>query len=494
MAEPDTTGVPTAVEVKAPLRELSCVTLPTFSEASALVSCRYSCLVVETHQRHIALSPKYLKRKRSGIQEQLNSELLKYNEGLEGVPVAYDNIKLVGELGDIYDDLGHIHINIEADFVIFRPKFSQKLVGVVNKVAPSHIGCLVHGCFNASIPKPPKMSMEIWQHIGVKIDDQMEFEVSRLDSDAVGVFCIRGRLDKRIEAKAFEKSNEANAEQNVEDDSSEAANVPEAVNVETELETNVDSQQKTKKKSKKRKFQDNISQENELGLENVSREVESSGETTTLNSNVENSNGLMEETPKKKRKREKHKDVLSQNREFDSGRPADGDTASVAETNMLDTQNLILLTEAKQRKSKKKKHQDILDQKLNSSFPNGMAEDAGFPDCSLLDESGLEVSDRSPDQRKKKHKNSSLVQDPANNLVNSDFSEVPAAENLPNAQVMSKVKRPKKKHQKNASLESDFGNYQGIDQSRKAAKRTFSEDHERSLTPSEPKAKKKRKE
>lgn len=47
---------------------------------------------------------------------------------LLGVPIAYDNIRVVGELGDIYDDQGHIHLNIEADFVIFCPKPGQKLM------------------------------------------------------------------------------------------------------------------------------------------------------------------------------------------------------------------------------------------------------------------------------------------------------------------------------------------------------------------------------
>lgn len=47
---------------------------------------------------------------------------------LQGVPVAYDNIKVVGELGDIYDDQGFIHLNIEADFIIFSPKKGKKLV------------------------------------------------------------------------------------------------------------------------------------------------------------------------------------------------------------------------------------------------------------------------------------------------------------------------------------------------------------------------------
>ncbi|NXM52698.1 RPA43 polymerase, partial [Illadopsis cleaveri] len=152
--------------------------------------------VAAPHRRHVALPPRFLGRKRSGIRAQLDAELLRYSESLQGVPVAYDNIKVVGELGDIYDDQGFIHLNIEADFIIFSPKKGKKLVGVINKVAPTHIGCLIHGCFNASIPKPEQMSIVQWQELGLKIGDELKFQVLHLDSDTAGVFFIRGGLTK----------------------------------------------------------------------------------------------------------------------------------------------------------------------------------------------------------------------------------------------------------------------------------------------------------
>ncbi|XP_068261498.1 DNA-directed RNA polymerase I subunit RPA43 [Nyctibius grandis] len=175
---------------------LPAAAVPSFAVACGLVWRRYSCLVVAPHRRHVALAPRYLGRKRTGIRAQLDAELLRYSESFQGVPVAYDNIKVVGELGDIYDDQGFIHLNIEADFVIFSPKKGKKLVGVINKVAPSHIGCLIHGCFNASIPKPEHMSIVQWQELGLKIGDELKFQVLHLDSDAAGVFFIRGGLTK----------------------------------------------------------------------------------------------------------------------------------------------------------------------------------------------------------------------------------------------------------------------------------------------------------
>ncbi|NXC38332.1 RPA43 polymerase, partial [Penelope pileata] len=177
-------------------RPLPAAELPSFATALGLVGRRYSCLVAAPHRRHVALAPRYLGRKRTGIRAQLDAELLRYSESLQGVPVAYDNVRVVGELGDIHDDQGFIHLNVEADFVIFSPKKGKNMVGIINKVAPSHIGCLIHGCFNASIPKPEQMSPVEWQELGFKIGDELKFQVLHLDSDAAGVFFIRGGLTK----------------------------------------------------------------------------------------------------------------------------------------------------------------------------------------------------------------------------------------------------------------------------------------------------------
>nr|XP_058140740.1 DNA-directed RNA polymerase I subunit RPA43-like [Dasypus novemcinctus] len=122
--------------------------------------------------------------------------------------IAYD-IKVVGELGDIYDDQGHIHLNIEADFVIFSPEPGQKRMGTVNKLSSSHIGCLIQGCFNASTPKPEQMLAEQWQILEINVGDKLEFEIFHLDSDAAGVFCIWRKLNiTSLQSKCSKLSKE----------------------------------------------------------------------------------------------------------------------------------------------------------------------------------------------------------------------------------------------------------------------------------------------
>uniref|UniRef100_A0A8C2YRS3 DNA-directed RNA polymerase subunit n=1 Tax=Chinchilla lanigera TaxID=34839 RepID=A0A8C2YRS3_CHILA len=264
-----------------PAGVLPCLELPTYAAACALVNSRYSCLVAGPHRRHLALSPRYLNRKRTGIREQLDAELLRYSESLLGVPIAYDNIKVVGELGDIYDDQGHIHLNIEADFVVFCPEPGQKLMGIVNKVSSSHIGCLVHGCFNASIPKPEQMSAEQWHTVEINVGDELEFEVFRLDSDAAGVFCIRGKLNiTSLQSKSFEISEEV---------------------AETVTEEAVDILPKKKKKKKKAPETDEVDGSiTELAdLVDVTPQDEAD---LQISNNV---NNLCEEEPKKKKKKKK---------------------------------------------------------------------------------------------------------------------------------------------------------------------------------------------
>ncbi|KAA0709944.1 DNA-directed RNA polymerase I subunit RPA43 [Triplophysa tibetana] len=216
--------------------------IPSFAEAVTLLSSRYSCLVLDTHRRHVLLPPAYLRKKRSGLQEEFDSELLKFSRSLKGVPMAYDNIKIVGQHGDIYDDQGFIHLNVEASFVIFKPKKGSKLVGVINKIAVGHLGCLVHGCFNACVVKPNHLTPEQWRDCGLRAGESVEFEVFQLDSDCAGVLIIRGRLEKsRVqELLAQEQQTEA------------STNLP-AEPENTEDTTDSPKHKKKKKKDKREK-------------------------------------------------------------------------------------------------------------------------------------------------------------------------------------------------------------------------------------------------
>eukprot|EP00062_Callorhinchus_milii_P014351 gi/632963443/ref/XP_007897888.1/ PREDICTED: DNA-directed RNA polymerase I subunit RPA43 [Callorhinchus milii] len=265
----------------------------SFAQARALLHSPYSCLVLDTRRRHLALSPMYLQRKRTGIERQLRTELLRFSESFQGVPIAYDEVKLVGELGSIYDEQGYIHVNIEANFVIFKPEKGQKLVGVVNKVAPSHLGCVVHGCFNASIPKPYHEN-GTWPGFEVKVGNNLQFEVVHLDADVVGVLCIRGKLDP----------NSVQAEYNVESEKTLENN-----SNETPLENgnNHTADQTPGKKKKKKKKKHKRKNDEEFSTQDTPEEASETVELmdlSLLEDGVHKTNGKKSKKKKKKRAKE----------------------------------------------------------------------------------------------------------------------------------------------------------------------------------------------
>ncbi|KAK9526958.1 hypothetical protein VZT92_015628 [Zoarces viviparus] len=268
--------------------------VPSFAAASELLSAPYSCLVMNTHRRHVALPPMYLNKKRTGIQEELEAELLKFSRSLKGVPLAYENISIVGQHGNIYDDSGYIHMDIEANFIVFQPEKGQKLLGKVNKLGVSHVGCLVHGCFNASIPKPNLVSVETWRDAGPRIGAEMEFEVTALDADTVGVLLIRGRLDRtRVQELLAEGESS---------ESGVPADQPEPPEAEPHPEPTEESPEDTPKKKKKKK-RDKVRAEEVTST--PSCRVDGST-TPELNGTIieENSNEAVEK--KKKKKKKKH--------------------------------------------------------------------------------------------------------------------------------------------------------------------------------------------
>ncbi|KAM3858404.1 DNA-directed RNA polymerase I subunit RPA43 [Diretmus argenteus] len=269
--------------------------IPSFADASELLSAPYSCLVMNTHRRHIALSPLHLKKKRTGIQEELDAELLKYSKRLKGVPLAYDNIRILGQHGAIYDDNGYIHMDIEANFVIFKPKRGQRLLGKVNKLGVSHAGCLVHGCFNASIPKPNLVTVATWGSAGPRIGSELEFEVSALDADTVGVLLIRGRLDRtRVqELLAMGEISE----------SSIPAGQPEQPDTELTPQPTQESPDDTATKKKKDKLTD---VEQAGGVTHAPASQQDDNTTLERNGPTQDANGEEARGKKKKKKKEKH--------------------------------------------------------------------------------------------------------------------------------------------------------------------------------------------
>lgn len=157
----------------------------------------------------VSLYPVALGDVLSNVRDALNSLLLKYSDGIGGVLLAFDNVKLVADKGAgsghgvILNELPHIHYLVELDALVFCPVVGKKLTGVVNECFPSHVGVLLHKFFNAMISSDHMHSagyvfdreLQQWmEEDGTKIvgnEDQVDFVIDNIH-ECAGVISIEG--------------------------------------------------------------------------------------------------------------------------------------------------------------------------------------------------------------------------------------------------------------------------------------------------------------
>ena len=101
----------------------------------------------------IQLSPIFINRIDSGIDEYLQSMVPKYISELGGVIVSFRNVQKLQQQCLIRTESPYLNFKISVELTLFAPKSGQIMIGIVNKVSPDHIGCLVNGFFNVSIAK-----------------------------------------------------------------------------------------------------------------------------------------------------------------------------------------------------------------------------------------------------------------------------------------------------------------------------------------------------
>ncbi|XP_046389501.1 DNA-directed RNA polymerase I subunit RPA43 [Ischnura elegans] len=122
------------------------------SELNTLVKTKGTCVTLEKKTRVVFLLPSQLLDIKSGIKENLDSHLLKYDYETKAIIIGYEKIKILSKYGSICYGYSKIALRIEASFYLFKPSVGSMLQGVVCKQSGRHLGCLVLKGFNVSIP------------------------------------------------------------------------------------------------------------------------------------------------------------------------------------------------------------------------------------------------------------------------------------------------------------------------------------------------------
>jgi len=158
---------------------------------------------------YLSLPPTCLPNPTAAITRELGALVLTYHEALGGVVLALNKPRVVSTPERVLYDSPFIHLHVTADVLLFAPEVGMGLAGCVNFVGSSHIGLLVHGVVNVSIPadklpvnldydeddegEPMWCEDETKQEGRIMVGTEMEFFVTKLNIKA-GDISIVGSL------------------------------------------------------------------------------------------------------------------------------------------------------------------------------------------------------------------------------------------------------------------------------------------------------------
>ncbi|XP_044586697.1 uncharacterized protein DDB_G0283697-like isoform X2 [Cotesia glomerata] len=160
-------------------------------ELDDLVNQKNSCVFKETIKKHIPMYSVHLSDVRKSFKDILNSSINTFDSSFDGLLISYQNPTILCPLTQMFYDIQFVHVDLQADFYIFRPTVDSILTGIVNKKETNYIGVLMHKTFNVSITK--RSDDEYWLGHNVFVGDKATFRVTQVDLKAKVPF-IRGEL------------------------------------------------------------------------------------------------------------------------------------------------------------------------------------------------------------------------------------------------------------------------------------------------------------
>ncbi|KAF5385752.1 hypothetical protein D9615_002481 [Tricholomella constricta] len=101
----------------------------------------------------VSIAPVFAGNLRAGVDEMLDSMIMRYIPALRGVVLSHSNLRFLSTTATIQADCPFLVCKIEFDATIWSPHVGMKLVGKVNLCSPDHVSLLLHRTFNVSIPR-----------------------------------------------------------------------------------------------------------------------------------------------------------------------------------------------------------------------------------------------------------------------------------------------------------------------------------------------------
>ncbi|XP_018341362.1 PREDICTED: probable DNA-directed RNA polymerase I subunit RPA43 isoform X2 [Trachymyrmex septentrionalis] len=257
--------------------------------------------------KHVALHPYHLNNIQRGLNQILRSLLNTYDRELKGFVLAFKNPKLLSNLGELFYDSPFIHVNIEADFYLFRPKTgfflkdnTKQWLGESVEIG-QEIRCCVTQLHHKS--KPPFICASLKSDysqgcrlseniINIDMDSAIESTNNSMKIDIDGILENDGISEKKKKKQKKHRKKHKFQEQNSEV----------VCKIENESESNIESNISTIIESEKKRECILLN----IGVDSATENTNNSTKTD-IDRILENDDISEKEKKKQKKHRKKHK-------------------------------------------------------------------------------------------------------------------------------------------------------------------------------------------
>ncbi|KAM0731300.1 DNA-directed RNA polymerase I subunit RPA43 [Formica fusca] len=266
----------------------------------------------ERTTKHLALHPYHLINIQRGLNQILKSSLNSYDKELNGFMLAFKNAKLLSNFGELLYDSPFIHVDIEADFYLFRPMVGSFLKGIVNKKGLDHIVVLVHKIYTISIPKPD--NMEEWLGDSVEIGQEIRCCINHVDNKSKPPFiCATLNSDYLQGCRLSESINNVyNMENVIENHNLDSTIKLEKTNSEISEDDNISAKEKKRRKKHKKSCEINTFKNTKYEDNNTDSTIERHDVNSTDNSINEDDTVSDKEKKKHRKKHKKFNEIASE--------------------------------------------------------------------------------------------------------------------------------------------------------------------------------------
>lgn len=150
----------------------------TKQELDRYVRDKSSCINIVNSEVHIGFPPWGFATFQETLTNIISREKIgKFDPKMNGIVLDVRNIKVFGTNYPVHDDDPVNHINIKANFYIFKPVVGAIIKGIVKHISHGHVAVIIYRVFNVSIRfnRTQKAQRQL------SVNDMISFRIKKFD-------------------------------------------------------------------------------------------------------------------------------------------------------------------------------------------------------------------------------------------------------------------------------------------------------------------------